>query len=60
MPNEGPTRPKKAKKNTFEVPFDREDMASYLGCDRSALSRELAKMKNEGLIDYHKNTFRIK
>ena len=51
---------RKAKKSTFEVPFDREDMASYLGCDRSALSRELAKMKSEGLIDYHKNTVRIK
>ncbi len=51
---------KNSGSSTFEVPFDREDMASYLGCDRSALSRELAKMKSAGLIDYHKNTFKIK
>ena len=44
---------------TFEVPFNREDMAAYIGADRSAMSRELSKMKAEGLIDYHKETFRI-
>ena len=30
------------------LPFDREGMASYLGADRSALSRELSRMKREG------------
>ena len=45
--------------DTFEVPFNREDMAAYIGADRSAMSRELSKMKAEGLIDYHKETFRI-
>ena len=43
----------------FTLPFDREGMASYLGADRSALSRELSKMKKEGLIDYYKSSFRI-
>ena len=43
----------------FEIPFDRESMASYLGVNRSALSRELAEMKREGLIDYYKNSFRL-
>lgn len=43
----------------FTVPFSREDMASYLGTDRSALSRELSNMKSEGLIDYYRNSFRI-
>ena len=44
---------------TFTVPFDRESLAAWLGVNRSALSRELAKMRAEGLIDFHKNSFRI-
>lgn len=43
----------------FAVPFDRSGMAIYLGADRSALSRELAAMKKEGIIDYNKNIFRF-
>ena len=45
--------------NTFSLPFSREDMAVYLGCDRSALSRELASMKRDGIIDYYRNSFRV-
>lgn len=42
------------------VPFNRQDMADYLCVERSALSRELAKMKQDGLIDYRKNKFTLK
>ncbi|MCL2212551.1 MAG: Crp/Fnr family transcriptional regulator [Oscillospiraceae bacterium] len=42
------------------LPFDREGMAEYLNVDRSALSRELSRMKREGLIDYRKNIFLLK
>lgn len=41
------------------IPYDRQQMADYLSVERSALSKELSKMKAEGLIDYHKNTFKI-
>lgn len=41
------------------IPFDRQQLADYLNLDRSALSKELGKMKKEGLIEYHKNTFEI-
>ncbi len=34
-------------------------MAEYLNLDRSALSKELGKMKAEGLIDFRKNHFEI-
>ena len=34
-------------------------MASFLGADRSALSRELSKLRQEGVLDYHRNHFRI-
>ena len=43
----------------FEIPLGRVELAEYLCADRSALTRELAKMRAEGLIDYHKNCFRI-
>ena len=43
----------------FEIPLGRVELAEYLCVDRSALTRELVKMKNEGLIDYHKNCFRM-
>ncbi len=44
---------------TFTLPFDRNDMADYLGANRSALSRELSRMKAEGIIDYRKNRFTL-
>ncbi len=47
----------KSRSYEFDLPFDREDMAVYLGCDRAALSRELSKMKREGLIDFQKSHF---
>ncbi len=43
----------------FTIPFDRQQLADYLNLDRTALSKELGKMKKDGLIDYHKNLFRI-
>lgn len=43
----------------FEIPLGRIELAEYLCVDRSALTRELAKMKEEGLIDYDKNCFRM-
>ena len=43
----------------FVSPLGRVELAEYLCVDRSALTRELAKMKEEGLIDYDKNCFRI-
>lgn len=44
---------------SFAIPFDRSDMAAYLGTDRSALSRELGRMQQEGLLRFHKNSFEI-
>ena len=43
----------------FEIPLGRVELAEYLCVDRSALTRELAKMKADGLIDYDRNHFRI-
>ena len=43
----------------FEIPLGRVELAEYLCVDRSALTRELVKMKAEGLIDYDRNWFRM-
>jgi len=43
----------------FSIPFSRNELADYLCVDRSAMSRELGKMRDEGLLDYDRNTFRI-
>lgn len=48
-----------ARANTVQIPMNREDLATYMGTNRSALSRELGQMKREGLIDYYRNTVRI-
>lgn len=41
----------------FDIPFDRQQMADYLNVERTALSKELGRMKRDGLIDYHKQHF---
>ncbi len=46
-------------KNSFRIPLNREEMASFLGVERSALSRELSKMQSEELISYSGNDFSL-
>ncbi len=45
--------------NTFEIPFDREELAAFLCVNRSALSHELSLMKQDGLIGFRKNVFTL-
>ncbi len=49
----------KAGNTTFEVSLSRSEMAAYLCTNRSAMSRELAKMQEEGLIRFDKNIFEL-
>jgi len=41
----------------FTITFNRQELADYLYIERSALSRELSKMQEAGIISYHRNTF---
>ena len=43
----------------FEIPFNRQQLADYLGVDRSALSNELSKMAREGILSYERNMFSL-
>lgn len=44
----------------FDIPFSRQQLADYLAVERSGLSLELGKMRSEGLLDFHKNHFKLK
>lgn len=50
----------KTGSRTFTIPFDRRQLADYLAVDRSALSSVLGKLRDEGLIDFNKNSFTLK
>ncbi len=53
------TEAKEAGGNSFEIPFDRQELADYLGVDRSGLSAEIGKLKKEGVIENRKNRFEL-
>lgn len=47
---------KKSGSLTFTLPFNRQQLADYLGVDRSAMSSELSKMQRDGLIQVQGGT----
>ena len=47
-------------KYEFDIPFSRQQLADYLAVERSGLSLELGKMKNDGILDFHKNHIVLK
>ncbi len=50
---------KQSGKRTFDIPFDRQELADYLGVDRSGLSTEISKLCREGVIECKKNSFTL-
>ena len=44
---------------TFTIPYNREKLAEFLAVNRSALSRELSRLADEGVIEYYRSSFRI-
>ncbi|WP_124066655.1 Crp/Fnr family transcriptional regulator [Clostridium sp. E02] len=49
----------KSSSSTFDIPFNRQQLADYLSIDRSALSNELSKLQAEGILTYKKNSFTL-
>ena len=45
--------------NTFVIPFDRQELADYLEVDRSGLSAEISKLRQEGILESHRKTFKL-
>ena len=50
---------KRQNSKTFEIAFNRQQLADYLSVDRSAMSNELCKMRDEGLLTFEKNRFTL-
>lgn len=50
---------KKQNSASFKIPFNRQQLADFLSVDRSAMSNELCKMRDEGLIQFDKSSFKL-
>ncbi len=50
---------KKQQSGTITIPFNRQQLADFLFVDRSAMSNELCKMRDDGLIKFDKNKFEL-
>lgn len=46
-------------KSSFTIPFDRQELADYLGVDRSGLSMEISKLREEGVLECHRSRFKL-
>lgn len=49
----------KAGRTTFMLPFSRHEMADFLNVARPSLSREMGRLRDEGVIDFHRSSIRI-
>lgn len=50
---------KESGSSSFEIPFDRQELADYLDVDRSGLSAEISKLRAERILECEKNKFRL-
>ena len=50
---------KRQHSSEFSIPFNRQQLADFLSVDRSAMSNELCKMRDEELIEFEKNRFKL-
>ena len=50
---------KRNNSSSFIIPFNRQQLADFLSVDRSAMSNELCKMRDEGLLEFNKNAFKL-
>ena len=50
---------KKSGSNSFDIPFDRQELADYLEVERSGLSVEIGKLRQEGVLESRKNHFKL-
>ncbi len=50
---------KRQNSSSFSIPFNRQQLADFLSVDRSAMSNELCRLRNEGMLDFHKSEFTL-
>lgn len=51
---------KRQNSSHFTIPFTRQQLADFLCVDRSAMSNELCKMRDEELLQFDKNQFTLR
>ena len=44
---------------TFTIPYNRQELADYLGVERSGLSAEISKLRNEKVLECKRSTFTL-
>jgi CRP-like cAMP-binding protein len=49
----------RTKEISFSLPLNRNELAEFLNVSRPSMSRELGKMKDEGIIDYYLTSFKL-
>lgn len=49
----------RANANKFTIPYNRQELAEYLSVDRSAMSNELSKMRDEGILLFERSKFEL-
>ncbi|MCR5582975.1 MAG: helix-turn-helix domain-containing protein, partial [Eggerthellaceae bacterium] len=49
----------RAESNEFDIPFNRQQLANYLGVDRSAMSNEISKMRDDGILETKRSHFKL-
>lgn len=49
-----------AQNHIFDIPLSRQELADYLGVDRSAMSNELSKLRQDDFLTFHRNHFELK
>lgn len=47
-------------RTTFLLPMNRNEMADFLNVSRPSLSREMCRMREEGILDFHRSSIQIK
>lgn len=50
---------KKANSRTFTIPYDRQELADYLGVERSGLSMEISRLRHEKVLECRRSRFTL-
>ena len=53
------TRSQTAGSTEFDIPFNRQQLADYLGVDRSALSAVISSLSKEGVFEVKRSHFKL-
>ena len=51
---------RKSGRTTFVLPLKRNEMADFLNVSRPSMSREMGRMQDEGIIEFHQASVKIK